>query len=92
MMPMTSGDIRIEARIARHPNHRQLAITWDGGAAGGGSSVLTLNGDAEPYLFVRTLKNQPAATWQFVAEVYDDRGKVLARDAVKITMPEVTGQ
>ena len=92
MMPMTSDDIRIEARLARHPDHRQLAITWDGGAAGGGSSVRTLDGDAEPYLFVRTLRNQPAATWRFVAEVYDDRGKVVARDAAEIRMPEVTEQ
>ena len=88
MWPLSSGDIRIEANIARHAHHRQLVISWDGGSAGGGSSMQSLDGEGEPVLHVRTIKDAPAAPWQFVAEVYDDRGRLVGRDVAEIRMPE----
>ena len=87
MWPLSSSDIHIEAKVARHAHHRRFAIAWDGGAAGSGSSVQSLNGDDEPFLHVRTIKDAPAARWQFVAEVYDDHGRVVGRDIAEIRMP-----
>ncbi len=88
MWPLSTSDIRIEVDIARHRHHRQLVITWDGGSSGGGSSVQSLDGEGEPFLHVRTIKDAPAAPWQFVAEVYDDHGRVVGRDTAEIRMPE----
>ena len=48
----------------------------------------SLDGEGEPVLHVRTIKDAPAAPWQFVAEVYDDRGRLVGRDVAEIRMPE----
>lgn len=88
MLPLTRADLRIELGVRRHANHRVLAIAWDGGFAGGGGSQQQLRGDKEPYLIVRTVKNQPAAPWIVVAAVFDEKGKVTGQDSASIVMPE----
>lgn len=89
MLPMTRQDLRVEMRVRRHADHRFLALRWDGGHAGAGGSSQQLRGKDEEFLLVRTIKNQPAAPWQFVAAVFDARGKLLGRDVAEIQMPEV---
>jgi hypothetical protein len=89
MLPLTRTDLHVEARVRRHAHHAQLSIAWDGGLAGAGGSAQTLHGDDEPALVVRTLRDKPAATWQFVAAVFDRSGKLTGRDVASIRMPEI---
>ena len=78
------GDIRIETRVCRQPEHRALLLQWDSDRAGAGSSLTPLEGADAPSLFTRWLPNQPPANYQFDAAVYDSRGAIVGRDRAQI--------
>jgi hypothetical protein len=89
MLPLTRTDVRVELRIRRHSDHRQWSLAWDGGLAGGGSSAAVLRGEDEPFLHTRTLRDVPAAGWQFVAAVFDGKGKITGRQVAEILLAGV---
>jgi hypothetical protein len=88
LVMLQRGDIRVEMRVARHADHRRLVLTWDGGAAGAGSSREQLEGDEAEVLHTRWLKSQAPGHYVFLATVLNARGRLVGRATAEIRAPE----
>lgn len=80
------NDIHVEVRIARHTDNRLLVVAWDGGSAG--QFREQLDGDGDTILHERWLRSQPPANYLFVASLFAETGKIIAREEARIRVPE----
>ncbi len=78
------GDIQVEARIARHADHRVYAIAWTSDIGSEGSTQRQLEGADAAALQTLSLRDQPAGHYFFSAAVFGPRGQLLARDRAEI--------
>lgn len=77
--PHSVNDYAVRVRVNRHPEHRLLVLSWDGGRAGAGSSRRALDGTYAEEVHTFKIRGQQASTWTYVAAVYDARGKRISR-------------
>jgi hypothetical protein len=78
------GDVDVQARVARHVDHRTLNVAWDSDAGAGGSRTFGLEGDRDQALFQWWNRAQPAANYVFEARVYDAGGRQVGFDRAQI--------
>jgi hypothetical protein len=91
MLPLTRGDIRVEVLVPIHADHRLLVIALDGGTAGADGTRRELRGHLETDgLHTFRFRHKPAAAWEIVAAVYDDRGRPVGQDVAQIRTTEDT--
>lgn len=88
VLPMTRVDVRLELRIPRHADHRAYSVAWTSDVGSEGSLARQLEGDASEVLHTHLLRGQPAANYQFVAAVYDARGRAVGRHTAEIRSPD----
>src|ERR671934_243827 len=53
------GDVDIQARVARHADHRTLRVAWDSDVAGAGARQIPLEADTDRVLVQWWNKDQP---------------------------------
>ena len=73
---LISSDVDVQARVARHADHRALTVAWDSDVGAGGSRFFDLEGADDRVLFQWWNPNQPAGAYVFEARVYNARGEV----------------
>lgn len=78
------GDVDVQARVARHVDHRRLLVAWDSDQGAAGSRLFSLEGDHDRVLFQWWNRDQPPAHYAFEARVYDDHGKQVGFDRAEI--------
>lgn len=83
------GDIRVEARIPRSAENRQLSIAWSSDVGSAGSTQHQIDGEDDAVLHTLNLPSQPAANYLFVAALYDRAGKLRSRQEARIHTPEI---
>ena len=88
---VTAGDIDIQARVARHADHRHLRISWTSDVGAEGRSDETLDGDLARVIYQQWLLDQPAGRYRFVATVYNGSDHIIGQDEVWIIGPEIEG-
>lgn len=81
------GDVRIEARVPRHADNRQLTIAWDSDNGSAGATMRPLAGEDAQVLHTLNLPSQPSANYLFVATVFASSGKVRGRAEARIHSP-----
>jgi hypothetical protein len=85
------GDIRIEARVPRDADNRQLTIAWDSDGGSVGNTMRPLEGEGAPVLHTLNLPSQIPANYRFVATLFNQVGKVRGRAEARIHVPEAGG-
>ena len=79
------GDVDVQARVARHADHRALTVIWNSDTGAAGSRSFDLEGtDTDTVLFQWTNKDQPAGAYVFVARVSDAGGRALGSSRAEI--------
>jgi hypothetical protein len=91
-MMLQRGDIRIEARIPRHVDHRAYALSWTSDVGTEGGTRRQLEGEESSVLQTHWLKDYPPAHYLFTSAVYDQAGKIVGRDQAEILTPEIAGE
>ena len=82
------GDVDVQARVARHADHRTLKVAWDSDAGAAGSRTLDLEGDRDQVLFQWWNRAQPPGNYVFEARVYDAGGRQVGFDQQRIHSTE----
>ena len=85
------GDIDVEARVARHADHRRLTIAWISDVGAEGRSDEMLDGDMARVVYQQWLRDQPAGRYRFVAQVLNEHDRIVGQDEVWIIGPELEG-
>ena len=83
------SDVTIETRIARHADHRRLAVSWASDNGKDGGFQVSLDGDQAPAFRSDVVRDMPPANYALIAAVYDTRGKMIARESAEIRTVEV---
>lgn len=79
--------IRIEARVAKHADHRAYRLDWDSDTGSTGSSTRPLSGDAGAELLTLQLPDQPPGHYEFLARIFDQAGHVTGSDRAFVDAP-----
>lgn len=85
------GDIRVEVRVPRDADNRQLTIAWDSDGGSVGNTARALEGEDAAVLHTLNLPSQIPANYRFVATLFNRAGKVRDRAEARIRVPEAGG-
>ena len=82
---LRSGDVDVQAHVARHTDHRALVVIWSSPEGGAGSRSFDLEGrDTDTVLFQWTNKDQIAGHYVYDARVTDAGGRALGSSRAEI--------
>lgn len=81
---LQTGDVEVEAHVARHADHRALKIAWASDVGTGGSRSFDLEGADDRVLFRWINRAQLAGHYVYEARVYDAGGRAVGSSRAEI--------
>lgn len=82
---LRTGDVDVQASVARHRDHRALTVIWNSDTGGAGSRSFDLEGtDRDGVLFQWTNRDQLAGHYVYDARVTDAGGRPLGASRAEI--------
>jgi len=81
---LSRGDVRVEAHVRRHGDHRAASVSWTSADGGEGRHVWQLDGEDAAVLEGFWIRDMVPTHYLFLAAVYGAGGKVLGRDQAEI--------
>lgn len=80
-----TGDVDVQAHVARHTDHRALVVIWNSDTGGAGSRSFELEGtDRDGVLFSWTNRDQLPGYYLYTARVTDAGGRALGASRAEI--------
>lgn len=87
---LRTGDVDVQAHVARHADHRALVVIWNSDAGGAGSRSFDLDGtDRDAVLFQWVNRDQVPGHYIYDARVTDGGGRSLGTSRAEIHSVEI---
>ena len=86
---LRTGDVDVQAHVARHADHRALVVVWNSTEGGAGSRSFDLEGtDRDGVLFHWTNRDQIPGHYTYDARITDAGGRALGSSRAEIRSVE----